>query len=112
MNQVKRLTTSVPGNFYVTSACINYDQCRQIAPHTFSEVANLSNDLFLRGIDPTSKLSVGGNFHSGGVETPSEFSMFSEDRTSSLESINSNKDLSINLFEKIISIFMKTTNDS
>lgn len=42
MNQGKRLNTNVPGNFYVTSACINCDQCRQIAPHTFSEVANLS----------------------------------------------------------------------
>jgi ferredoxin len=42
MNQGNRLNTNVPGNFYVTSACINCDQCRQIAPHTFSEVAHFS----------------------------------------------------------------------
>lgn len=42
MNHGKLLNTNVPGNFYVTSDCINCDQCRQIAPQTFSEVANFS----------------------------------------------------------------------
>jgi glyoxylase-like metal-dependent hydrolase (beta-lactamase superfamily II)/ferredoxin len=42
MNHEKRLNTNVPGNFFVSSACINCDQCRQIAPDTFSEVAHFS----------------------------------------------------------------------
>lgn len=38
----KRLSTNVPGDFYVTSACIDCDQCRQIAPDTFSERGSYS----------------------------------------------------------------------
>ena len=38
----KRLDTNVEGSFYVTSACIDCDQCRQIAPDSFTEVAGYS----------------------------------------------------------------------
>lgn len=37
-----KLPSNVKGNFYVTNACINCDQCRQIAPRTFSEVGDFS----------------------------------------------------------------------
>jgi glyoxylase-like metal-dependent hydrolase (beta-lactamase superfamily II)/ferredoxin len=42
MSGVKRLETNSPGEFYVTNACINCDQCRQLAPNIFSEVGNYS----------------------------------------------------------------------
>jgi glyoxylase-like metal-dependent hydrolase (beta-lactamase superfamily II)/ferredoxin len=38
----KRLNTNVPGSFYVNTACINCDQCRQIAPDTFTEIGRYS----------------------------------------------------------------------
>ncbi len=38
----KRLDTNVEGSFYVTTACIDCDQCRQIAPDTFSEIGRYS----------------------------------------------------------------------
>ncbi|MFC4766722.1 MBL fold metallo-hydrolase [Effusibacillus consociatus] len=42
MGTEKRLDTNVPGDFYVTEACINCDQCRQLAPPIFSEVGDYS----------------------------------------------------------------------
>lgn len=38
----KRLETNVPGDFFVNANCIDCDQCRQIAPAHFTEVAGLS----------------------------------------------------------------------
>jgi glyoxylase-like metal-dependent hydrolase (beta-lactamase superfamily II)/ferredoxin len=38
----KRLETNIPGDFYVTNACINCDQCRQLAPDVFSEIGDYS----------------------------------------------------------------------
>jgi glyoxylase-like metal-dependent hydrolase (beta-lactamase superfamily II)/ferredoxin len=38
MTTGKRLESNLPGDFYVTTACINCDQCRQLAPDVFSEV--------------------------------------------------------------------------
>ncbi|KEO84497.1 MBL fold metallo-hydrolase [Tumebacillus flagellatus] len=38
----KRLETNVPGDFFVNSNCIDCDQCRQIAPATFSDVRGMS----------------------------------------------------------------------
>jgi glyoxylase-like metal-dependent hydrolase (beta-lactamase superfamily II)/ferredoxin len=38
----KRLETNVPGHFYVNSNCIDCDQCRQIAPASFSDVRGMS----------------------------------------------------------------------
>ncbi|WCK55992.1 MBL fold metallo-hydrolase [Aneurinibacillus sp. Ricciae_BoGa-3] len=38
----KRLETNVRGEFYVTNACINCDQCRQLARNVFSEVGSYS----------------------------------------------------------------------
>jgi glyoxylase-like metal-dependent hydrolase (beta-lactamase superfamily II)/ferredoxin len=42
MSNVRRLDTNAPGDFYVTSACINCDQCRQLAPGMFREIAYYS----------------------------------------------------------------------
>ena len=39
---VQRLSSNVPGDFYVTSACIDCDQCRQIAPDTFTQAGRYS----------------------------------------------------------------------
>jgi len=41
-DQRKRLTTNVPGTFFVDSTCINCDTCRQLAPVTFEEVGEYS----------------------------------------------------------------------
>jgi glyoxylase-like metal-dependent hydrolase (beta-lactamase superfamily II)/ferredoxin len=41
-DQRKRLTTNVPGVFFVDSTCINCDTCRQLAPVTFEEVGEYS----------------------------------------------------------------------
>jgi glyoxylase-like metal-dependent hydrolase (beta-lactamase superfamily II)/ferredoxin len=38
----KRLDTNVAGNFFVDATCINCDTCRQLAPHSFEEVGELS----------------------------------------------------------------------
>jgi ferredoxin len=38
----KRLETNIPGDFHVTNACINCDQCRQLAPDVFSEIGDYS----------------------------------------------------------------------
>jgi glyoxylase-like metal-dependent hydrolase (beta-lactamase superfamily II)/ferredoxin len=38
----KRLTTNVPGTFFVDSTCINCDTCRQLSPATFEEVGEYS----------------------------------------------------------------------
>ncbi|PWK14320.1 MBL fold metallo-hydrolase [Tumebacillus permanentifrigoris] len=38
----KRLETNVPGDFYVNTNCIDCDQCRQIAPASFSAVRGMS----------------------------------------------------------------------
>ena len=38
----KRLSTNVPGNFYVDATCINCDTCRQLAPLTFHEEGEYS----------------------------------------------------------------------
>lgn len=39
---IMKLETNVEGSFFVTSACIDCDQCRQLAPETFSEVSGYS----------------------------------------------------------------------
>ncbi|HEV8540165.1 MAG TPA: MBL fold metallo-hydrolase [Nitrospiraceae bacterium] len=38
----KRLTTNVPGNFFVDETCINCDTCRQLAPGSFEEIGDFS----------------------------------------------------------------------
>lgn len=38
----RRLNTNVPGDFYVNSACIDCDTCRQLAPATFRAVGGYS----------------------------------------------------------------------
>ncbi|UUZ93548.1 MBL fold metallo-hydrolase [Paenibacillus sp. P25] len=42
MNSHRRLSTNAPGPLYVTSACINCDTCRQLAPTVFTEAEGLS----------------------------------------------------------------------
>ncbi|WP_047150345.1 MBL fold metallo-hydrolase [Aneurinibacillus tyrosinisolvens] len=42
MDANRRLNTNVPGNYYVTSSCINCDQCRQLSPDVFAEVGHAS----------------------------------------------------------------------
>jgi glyoxylase-like metal-dependent hydrolase (beta-lactamase superfamily II)/ferredoxin len=42
-NLSKKLSTNVPGDFYVDSTCINCDTCRQLAPGTFREVGEYSS---------------------------------------------------------------------
>jgi glyoxylase-like metal-dependent hydrolase (beta-lactamase superfamily II)/ferredoxin len=42
MSSTRRLDTNVPGSFYVNSACIDCDTCRQLAPEVFSEVQGYS----------------------------------------------------------------------
>nr|WP_240961212.1 MBL fold metallo-hydrolase [Aneurinibacillus aneurinilyticus] len=42
MNKAERLKTNVAGDFYVNSACINCDTCRQLAPSVFAEVGRYS----------------------------------------------------------------------
>jgi glyoxylase-like metal-dependent hydrolase (beta-lactamase superfamily II)/ferredoxin len=42
MSDKYRLTTNVQGDFFVNSACINCDTCRQLAPTVFSEIGNYS----------------------------------------------------------------------
>lgn len=42
MNQHRRLDTNVPGSMYVTSACIDCDTCRQLAPSVFDEAQGYS----------------------------------------------------------------------
>jgi ferredoxin len=39
----KRLSTNVPGTFYVDSTCINCDTCRQLAPASFVESDDFSS---------------------------------------------------------------------
>ncbi len=36
-NPSKRVTESIPGDFFVDSTCIDCDTCRQIAPQVFAE---------------------------------------------------------------------------
>lgn len=36
-NKAKRLAQNVPGDFFVDQTCIDCDQCREIAPHTFGD---------------------------------------------------------------------------
>ncbi|MEW9669990.1 MBL fold metallo-hydrolase [Ammoniphilus sp. 3BR4] len=42
MGTGKRLDTNIQGSFYVTTSCIDCDQCRQLAPEFFSEVGRYS----------------------------------------------------------------------
>ncbi|WP_248928309.1 MBL fold metallo-hydrolase [Paenibacillus hamazuiensis] len=42
MTEKRRLSTNVPGDFYVNSACIDCDTCRQLAPGSFSEIGGYS----------------------------------------------------------------------
>ncbi|WP_134703080.1 MBL fold metallo-hydrolase [Ammoniphilus sp. YIM 78166] len=49
-----KLETNVEGSFYVTIACIDCDQCRQLAPETFSEVSGYSA-VIKQPIHPTEK---------------------------------------------------------
>ncbi|MED0677044.1 MBL fold metallo-hydrolase [Aneurinibacillus thermoaerophilus] len=42
MNTPRRLEANVDGDFYVNTACINCDTCRQLAPDTFSEIGDYS----------------------------------------------------------------------
>lgn len=42
MNLPRRLDTNVPGSMYVTSACIDCDTCRQLAPSVFHETQGYS----------------------------------------------------------------------
>jgi glyoxylase-like metal-dependent hydrolase (beta-lactamase superfamily II)/ferredoxin len=41
-DQAKRLSTNVPGSFFVDTTCINCDTCRQLAPASFREVGDYS----------------------------------------------------------------------
>ena len=43
MSSHRRLDTNVPGPLYVTSACIDCDTCRQLAPTVFFEVKGYSS---------------------------------------------------------------------
>lgn len=42
MSTKQRLATNVQGDFFVNSACINCDTCRQLAPTVFSEIGHYS----------------------------------------------------------------------
>lgn len=39
----KRLTSNVPGDFFVDSTCINCDTCRQLAPEIFTDTGEFSS---------------------------------------------------------------------